>query len=161
MEDRDLQFLNNVLNKGIQEVIRIGKHYTELNDDEIANNYEEAIKISTIHSILKLKDFLDDFQETAQIAHAGILESIVVEQYNDQAQKRINIHTKLVDMNNNVMTSREAQAARNELFSLLVQRAGMSTKRFIETAKNDFVADNLDLLTPSEKEKYQAMGFVL
>ena len=100
MEDRDLQFLNNVLNKGIQEVIRIGKHYTELDDDEIANNYEEAIKISTIHSILKLKDFLDDFQETAQIAHAGILESIVVEQYNDQAQKRINIHTKLVDMNN-------------------------------------------------------------
>ena len=64
-------------------------------------------------------------------------------------------------MNNNVMTSREAQAARNELFSLLVQRAGMSTQRFIETAKNDFVADNLDLLTPSEKEKYQAMGFVL
>ncbi|MCI6324416.1 MAG: hypothetical protein MR787_04990 [Bacteroidales bacterium] len=64
-------------------------------------------------------------------------------------------------MNNNVMTSREAQAARNELFSLLVQRAGMTTKRFIETAKNDFVADNLDLLTPSEKEKYQAMGFVL
>ena len=100
MEDRDLQFLNNVLNKGIQEVIRIGKHYTELNDDEIEENYEEAIKISTIHSILKLKDFLDDFQETAQIAHAGILESIVVEQYNDQAQKRINIHTKLVDMNN-------------------------------------------------------------
>lgn len=100
MEDRDLQFLNNVLNKGIQEVIRIGKHYTELNDDEIEENYEEAIKISTIHSILKLKDFLDDFQETAQIAQAGILESIVVEQYNDQAQKRINIHTKLVDMNN-------------------------------------------------------------
>lgn len=100
MEERDLQFLNNVLNKGIQEVIRIGKHYTELNDDEIEENYEEAIKISTIHSILKLKDFLDDFQETAQIAHAGILESIVVEQYNDQAQKRINIHTKLVDMNN-------------------------------------------------------------
>ena len=64
-------------------------------------------------------------------------------------------------MNNNVMTSREAQAARNELFSLLVQRAGMTTKRFIETTKNDFVADNLDLLTPSEKEKYQAMGFVL
>ena len=100
MEDRDLQFLNNVLNKGIQEVIRIGKHYTELNDDEIEENYEEAIKISTIHSILKLKDFLDDFHETAQIAQAGILESIVVEQYNDQAQKRINIHTKLVDMNN-------------------------------------------------------------
>lgn len=100
MEERDLQFENTVLNKGIQEVIRIGKHYTELDDDEIANNYEEAIKISTIHSILKLKDFLDDFHETAQIAHAGILESIAVEQYNDQAQKRINIHTKLVDMNN-------------------------------------------------------------
>ena len=100
MEDRDLQFLNNVLNKGIQEVIRIGKHYTELNDDEITNNYEEAIKISTIHSILKLKDFLDDFHETAQIAHAGILESIAVEQYNDQLKNRINAHDKLVDMNN-------------------------------------------------------------
>ena len=100
MEDRDLQFLNNVLNKGIQEVIRIGKHYTELDDDEIANNYEEAIKISTIHSILKLKDFLDDFHETAQIAQAGILESIVVEQYNDQLKNRINAHDKLVDMNN-------------------------------------------------------------
>ena len=100
MEDRDLQFLNNVLNKGIQEVIRIGKHYTELNDDEITNNYEEAIKISTIHSILKLKDFLDDFHETAQIAQAGILESIAVEQYNDQLKNRINAHDKLVDMNN-------------------------------------------------------------
>ena len=100
MEERDLKFENDVLNKGIKEVIRMAKNYTELDDDEIANNYEEAIKISKIHSILKLKDFLDDFHETAQIANAGILESIVVEQYNDQAQKRINIHTKLVDMNN-------------------------------------------------------------
>lgn len=100
MEDRDLKFENTVLNKGIKEVIRMAKNYTELDDDEIANNYEEAIKISTIHSILKLKDFLDDFQETAQIAQAGILESIAVEQYNDQLKNRINAHDRLVDMNN-------------------------------------------------------------
>lgn len=59
------------------------------------------------------------------------------------------------------ITKQEADAAKKELFALMLKKTGISTYRFYEVARNNFVANNLDLLTPAERSKYQAMGFVL
>lgn len=55
----------------------------------------------------------------------------------------------------------EAEAAKKEIFALMFKKTGISTNRFYEIARNNFVANNLDLLTPDEKQRYREIGLSL
>ena len=59
------------------------------------------------------------------------------------------------------ITKQEADAAKKELFALMLKKTGISTYRFYEVARNNFVANNLDLLTPAEKKHYKEIGLTL
>lgn len=58
------------------------------------------------------------------------------------------------------MTKKEIEAVRKEIIQTVISRSGVSMKDIYNTAVNNFVAGNLDLLTPSERSKYKAMGFI-
>lgn len=51
----------------------------------------------------------------------------------------------------------EMEALRKEAQSIIIKRSGISLKRLYENAVNEFVANNIDLLTPSERKKYSAV----
>ena len=55
----------------------------------------------------------------------------------------------------------EAEAAKKEIFALMLKKTGISTNRFYEIARNNFGANNLDLLTPDEKQRYREIGLSL
>ena len=55
----------------------------------------------------------------------------------------------------------EAEAAKKEIFTLMLKKTGITTNRFYEIARNNFVANNLDLLTPAEKQRYREIGLSL
>ncbi len=59
------------------------------------------------------------------------------------------------------ITKPQAEAAKKEMFAIMLRKTGMSSARFYEIARNNFVANNLDLLTPAEKKKYQEIGLSL
>jgi hypothetical protein len=42
-----------------------------------------------------------------------------------------------------------------EVFNLLLKKTGMSYKRLIELAKQEFVVYNRELLTPTEREQFR------
>ena len=42
-----------------------------------------------------------------------------------------------------------------EVFNLLLKKTGMSYKRLIELAKQEFVVYNRELLTPNEKQQFK------
>jgi hypothetical protein len=42
-----------------------------------------------------------------------------------------------------------------EVFKLLLKKTGTSYKRLIEIAKQEFVVDNVDMLTPAEKRQFK------
>ncbi|MBR6092036.1 MAG: hypothetical protein IKQ09_04390 [Bacteroidales bacterium] len=46
---------------------------------------------------------------------------------------------------------------RKEAQSIILKRSGISVKRLYENAVNEFVASNIDLLTPAERKKYSAV----
>ena len=50
---------------------------------------------------------------------------------------------------------------KKEIFALLLKKIGVTTNRFYEVARNNFVANNLDLLTPEEKKHYKEKGLSL
>lgn len=64
-------------------------------------------------------------------------------------------------MANKSITKAEADAAKKEMFSIMLKKTGMSSVRFYEIARNTFVANNLYLLTPAEKKRYQEIGISL
>ena len=57
----------------------------------------------------------------------------------------------------------EAQKAKDmkalylELIAIMLQRAGLKEEDIYQTAMKSWASKNLDLLTPSEKKKYQAV----
>ena len=60
-----------------------------------------------------------------------------------------------------IISKKEADAAKKEIFALLLKKIGVTTNRFYEVARNNFVANNLDLLTLEEKKHYKEKGFSL
>ncbi len=52
---------------------------------------------------------------------------------------------------------KELDAMRKEAQSIIIKRSGISIKRLYENAVNEFVASNIDLLTPVERKKYSAV----
>lgn len=52
---------------------------------------------------------------------------------------------------------REMESMRKEAQSIILKRSGISVKRLYENAVNEFVASNIDLLTPAERKKYSAV----
>ena len=60
-----------------------------------------------------------------------------------------------------IISKKEADAAKKEIFALLLKKIGVTTNRFYEVARNNFVANNLDLLTPEEKKHYKEKGLSL
>ena len=51
----------------------------------------------------------------------------------------------------------ELENLRKEAQKIIIERSGISLKRIYEHAVNDFVANNIDLLTQAEKEKYRSV----
>ena len=60
-----------------------------------------------------------------------------------------------------IISKKEADAAKKEIFALLLKKIGVTTNRFYEVARNNFVANNLDLLTLEEKKHYKEKGLSL
>lgn len=61
---------------------------------------------------------------------------------------------------NNAMSKdkeKEIEALRKEAQTVIIKRSGMSLKRLYEIAVNDFVANNIDLLTPEERKRYSSV----
>ena len=52
---------------------------------------------------------------------------------------------------------KELENLRKEAQKIIIERSGISLKRIYEHAVNDFVANNIDLLTQAEKEKYRSV----
>ena len=52
---------------------------------------------------------------------------------------------------------KEWENLRKEAQKIIIERSGISLKRIYEHAVNDFVANNIDLLTQAEKEKYRSV----
>lgn len=52
---------------------------------------------------------------------------------------------------------KELDAMRKEAQGIIIKRSGISVKRLYENAVNEFVANNIDLLTPAERKKYSAV----
>lgn len=51
--------------------------------------------------------------------------------------------------------------AQQEILNIILQRAGLTKKNIHDIAEQDFVVNNIDLLTPAEKKHYKDLGFVL
>ena len=49
---------------------------------------------------------------------------------------------------------KEEKQRAEELFRLILKKAGMSYREFLFIEKHNLVASNLDMLTEEEKEKY-------
>lgn len=64
-----------------------------------------------------------------------------------------------VNMNNAMSKDKEKEieALRKEAQTVIIKRSGMSLKRLYEIAVNDFVANNIDLLTPEERKRYSSV----
>ena len=56
------------------------------------------------------------------------------------------------------LTTKEA---RNEILAIMLQRTGLTKKDIHDVAEQDFVVNNLDLLTTAEKRHYKELGFIL
>ncbi|GHT64906.1 hypothetical protein FACS189451_12620 [Bacteroidia bacterium] len=48
----------------------------------------------------------------------------------------------------------EIKKEKNELLKLILKKTGMSYKELIELSKEGFIAANLDVVSPSEKQKF-------
>lgn len=58
-------------------------------------------------------------------------------------------------------TIKATKEARQEILAIMLQRAGLTKKNIHDVAEQDFVVNNLDLLTAAEKKHYKELGFVL
>jgi len=43
----------------------------------------------------------------------------------------------------------------DDLLKLILKKSGMSYNRFLDIAKREFVAANLDMVTPAEKKQFK------
>ena len=101
MEQMDLQ--NKVLNKAFKKILDMGKHYTtEEGMKELPNSYESALKVARIHTVVQIRELINTIQELEGIANVGILESMCDEQLKDKYEERINIHSNIIDINNDI-----------------------------------------------------------
>ena len=54
---------------------------------------------------------------------------------------------------------REAKKQTKELFELLLKKTGAKKKDIIDMAIDSFISNNLDLITPAEKKKFDKLVF--
>jgi hypothetical protein len=54
-----------------------------------------------------------------------------------------------------------AKKQSNELLMLILGKTGVSRKRIHELAENEFVAANLDVVTPAERKRFDRLVFGL
>ena len=52
-----------------------------------------------------------------------------------------------------------AKKQSNELLRLILDKTGVSRKRLHELAENEFVAANLDVVTPTERKHFDRLVF--
>ena len=103
MEGRDLKFENKVLNKAFKKIVELGKHYTtEEGINSLPNSYESALKVARIHTVVQIRELINTIQELEGIANVGILETMCDEQLKDKYEERINIHSNIIDINNDI-----------------------------------------------------------
>ena len=65
-------------------------------------------------------------------------------------------------MNTNVKNKTEKaeiKRLQNEVLELILKKTGISFNSLIEHAKRDFILNNLDVITPSEAQKYKKIFF--
>ena len=53
----------------------------------------------------------------------------------------------------------EIKRLQNEVLELILKKTGISFNSLIEHAKRDFILNNLDVITPSEAQKYKKIFF--
>jgi len=51
----------------------------------------------------------------------------------------------------------EIKKEKNELLKLILKKTGMSYRELIELSKEGFIVSNLDVITPSEKQKFSKL----
>ena len=54
-----------------------------------------------------------------------------------------------------------AKKQSNELLKLILGKTGVSRKRIHELAEDEFIAANLDVVTPSERKRFDRLVFGL
>jgi len=54
-----------------------------------------------------------------------------------------------------------AKKQSDELLKLILEKTGVSRKRIHEIAENEFVTANLDIITPTEKQRFDRLVFGL
>ena len=52
-----------------------------------------------------------------------------------------------------------AKKQSDELLKLILEKTGVSRKRIHELAENEFVATNLDVITPTERKRFDRLVF--
>jgi hypothetical protein len=53
----------------------------------------------------------------------------------------------------------EIKKLQSEILKLILDRTGISYNTLIDHAKRDFILNNLDVVTPTEAQKYQKIFF--
>jgi hypothetical protein len=48
---------------------------------------------------------------------------------------------------------------RDGVFNLLLKKTGLTQKSLIEHAKSEFIIDNLDMITPTERKQFNMLHF--
>ena len=64
--------------------------------------YESALKVARIHTVVQIRELINTIQELEGIANVGILETMCDEQLKDKCEERINIHSNIIDINNDI-----------------------------------------------------------
>ena len=81
----------------------MGKHYTtEEGINELPNSYESALKVAKIHTVLQIRELINTIQELEGIANVGVLETMCDEQLKDEYEQRVQIHSNIIDINNDI-----------------------------------------------------------
>lgn len=101
MEQMDLQ--NKVLNKAFKKILDLGKYYTtEEGIKELPNSYESALKVARISTVVQIRELINSIQELEGIANVGVLETMCDEQLKDEYEQRVQIHSNIIDINNDI-----------------------------------------------------------
>lgn len=94
---------NKVLNKAFKKVLEMGKQFTtEEGMKKLDNNYWTALKVARINTILQVRELIDSIQELEGIADVGVLESMVNDNLKEETELRIDTHSNIVNLNNQV-----------------------------------------------------------
>jgi len=55
---------------------------------------------------------------------------------------------------------RNAETIKQEMFALMLKKAGISRKNVYESARNRWMIKNTDMLSPSEMDYFKSQGIV-